>query len=120
MNTYVRHASWLLRIGLSFVFLYAGISSLNDASNWVGFFPRFMQDGLLIATNTWMLLFAMYEITLGVWLIISWKTSHAALCAFLTLCGILVFNLDQMLIVFRDVTIAFSALALVLISKAYE
>jgi len=62
----------------------------------------------------------MYEITLGVWLIISWKTSHAALCAFLTLCGILVFNLDQMLIVFRDVTIAFSALALVLISKAYE
>lgn len=58
----------LLRIVLSLVFLYFGISQIISPSNWAGFVPGFLTGGF--SANNWVIFNGILEITLGLFLII--------------------------------------------------
>lgn len=100
----------LLRIGLAFVFLYAAIASFLAPDSWIGFFSPFLRNifppKLLLAS------FSVYEISLGLWLLWGRYAFYSASLATLTLLGIIIPNLGALDIIFRDISIFFTALAL--------
>ena len=108
-------ASWLLRIGLAAVFLYASISSLQHPLEWVGFLPTFMTKA--VTATTLIKVFAIYELGLAVWLISGKLLKYSALLCALTLGGIVVTNPTQLITTFRDIGLAFMALALFFVEK---
>jgi uncharacterized membrane protein YphA (DoxX/SURF4 family) len=108
-------ASWLLRIGLAAVFLYAGISSLQHPLEWIGFLPTFMTK--VVAATTPIKVFAIYELVLSIWLLSGKYLKYCALLCALTLTGIVVTNMSQLITTFRDVGLAFMALALFFVEK---
>lgn len=108
-------AQILLRIGLSFSFLYAAIFSFINPFAWIGFFPMWLRsalpDNILLAT------FSIVEIVVALWLLSGRQTFYAALVSALMLAGIVFFNLASFDIVFRDVTILLAALALAVLEN---
>lgn len=102
------------RLGIGFTFLYAAISSFLNPTSWVGFFPGFLINIFSIKILT---VFSFYEIFLALWLFSNKKIFYAAILSALTTLGIVVFNFGAMDIVFRDVAIFFSAIALAILTK---
>jgi uncharacterized membrane protein YphA (DoxX/SURF4 family) len=102
--------SWLLRIGLGVVFLYAGISSLQHPLEWVGFLPMFLTK--IVTATTLIKIFAIYELGLVLWLISGKLLRYCALLCALTLAGIVLTNPTQLITTFRDIGLACMALAL--------
>jgi len=106
--------SFFLRAGLALVFLYAAISSFLNPSSWVGFIPLFLRN--LINANLLLFAFSVYEILLGIWLLSNKAIFYASLLSALTMLGIILPNLGALDIVFRDIAILFSAIALMILS----
>lgn len=104
----------LLKIGLAFVFIYAALAALINPINWIGYFPPFLKD--LVPSSILLPLFSFFEIVLAVWVLSGKKLFYSALISCFSLLGIIVFNLNQMDIVFRDVSILFTAAALAVYS----
>ena len=102
----------LLRVGLALSFLYPAFSSLAEPTNWIGFFPMFLRA--LIPDSALLYLFSGYEIILGLWLLSGKKLVASSFLSFATLAGVVILNLGAFDLVFRDVGLAFSALALAL------
>ena len=107
--------SWLLRIGLAIVFLYAAISSLQHPLVWAGFLPNFLTRA--VNGTTLIKLFAIYELVLSVWLLSGKYHKFSSLLAALTLIGIIVTNPSQLITTFRDIGLVFMALALYFTDK---
>lgn len=112
---YENLVSFLLRIGLATVFLYAAVASFLDPLSWIGFFPSFLRD--MFDANKLLMFFSVFEIALALWLLSGVRTFFAGLAAAATLSGIILGNLGILDIVFRDVAILFAALALVALHK---
>jgi len=100
-----------LRLGLAFVFAYAATSSLKDPNEWIGYLPHVLaassQAHVLIK------LFAATELGLTLWLLSGKFVQYAAAAAAVMLGGIVLANPADLIITFRDVGLAFMALALV-------
>lgn len=105
----------LLRIGLAFAFLYVVYSSFAAPLDWIGYFPDLLRK--LVPDNLLLNSFSVYEAILALWLLSGKKVFYSAILAALTLAGVLIFNLGQMEVVFRDVTIILAALALALLNR---
>jgi uncharacterized membrane protein YphA (DoxX/SURF4 family) len=103
--------SLLLRLGLAFCFLYAAIFSFKNPQEWVSFVPKFTTG--LVSADLSLKLISCIQIVLAVWLLWGKWLRYSALIAFLLLAGIVVFNLNLMVITFRDIGLAFMALALI-------
>ena len=107
-------ASFFLKIGLAFVFIYAAVSGFFDPQSWIGFVP----DIGNFITRGYILLFVdIINLTLGLWLLSGKKTFYAAVASSVVLAGITLTNLGSFLIVFRDVGLFFAAVALASLSK---
>jgi uncharacterized membrane protein YphA (DoxX/SURF4 family) len=102
--------SWLLRLGLAFVFIYAGVSSLQHPLYWTGYLPHFLTQN--IAALTLIKIFAIYELILAAWLLSGKYIRYAAALYALTLAGIVVATPSQLIITFRDIGLVCMALAL--------
>ena len=104
-------AHFLLRLAVAFAFIYAGISGFINPDAWIGYFPvwtkGFVSDAILI--NAW----GIIELAIGFWILFGKKILIPSIIATLALAGIVVFNLNQMDVIFRDVSIALAALSLV-------
>lgn len=100
----------LLRLGLGFVFAYAGVSSLKDPNEWVGYLPNFLAAVSYVSVI--MRVFAVVELGLAVWLVSGKFVHYAALLAAAMLAGILLANPANLIITFRDVGLVAMALAL--------
>lgn len=100
----------ILGLGLAFVFLYAGVSSLMNPQLWTSYLPQFM--GNFIALDVAIKLIAVYEIILGLLLVSGKFRKVAAALSALTLAGIIVSSLNQFVITFRDVGLLMMAVAL--------
>ncbi len=115
MNSQHHLVSWLLRIGLAFVFLYAAISSFVNPDAWIGFFPAFLVSivpaGFLLGG------FSVYEIVLALWLLSGRWLMYAGYLAAATFAGIVLTNPGVLDLTFRDVGLFFAALALALLSR---
>lgn len=114
MENKTRYAEVLLSIGVAFAPLYAAISGFAHPENWIGFFPAFMQG---IAPDSVLLgIFGAIEIILAIWILSGWKTYVPSVIIFIVMMSIVLFNFTLMDIVFRDITIGLSALALASLS----
>ena len=102
--------SWLLRIGLVIVFLYASISALMHPLNWEGFVPNFLAKE--IAADTVIKVISVYELVLVIWLLSGKYIKYCGLLCALTFAGIILFNISQLITTFRDIGLMFMAAAL--------
>ena len=105
----------LLRLGLAFTFLYAAISGFLEPDAWIGFFPEWLR--VLLPPNILLTTFGIFEIAIAFWLLSGRYIYWAAHIYALTMVGIVVFNLGALDITFRDIGLAFAALALAALSK---
>ncbi len=101
---------FILRIGLVIAFLYASIAQMLHPEAWIMWFPPWLGN---IADLTILLyVFSIYELALGLWLLCDKKTFYAAVLAAITMFLIVISNLPALDLVFRDIPILFTALAL--------
>jgi uncharacterized membrane protein YphA (DoxX/SURF4 family) len=107
-NPFISQA--LLRLGLAFVFAYAGISSLRDPNEWIGYLPHFLAAASY--SHTLIKVFAALELGLATWLASGKFVRYAAAAASMMLAGIVLANPANMIITFRDVGLICMALAL--------
>ena len=105
----------MLRLGLAFVFLYAGIAALLHPLEWEGYLPGFI--GSVIDPELALKTMAVYETVLGIWLLIGRYRKYAAALVALTLSGITLLNLSLLIITFRDVGLVLAAVALFLMPE---
>lgn len=108
-------AHFFLRMAIASVFIYAAVASFINPNNWIGYFPSFLQQ--LVPPSLLLNLFSIYELGLSAWLLLGKKPFFAAVLAMLTLSGIIIFNLTQIDIVFRDLAIIFAALSLAIYTR---
>ena len=107
-------ALFFLRMGIAYVFLYAAIAAFLNPLAWVGFFPVWLTTifpGMVLLT-----LWSVYEIILALWLLSGWKPFFSGFTASVTLLLIIIPNLGALDIIFRDIAILCTALALMLLS----
>lgn len=103
----------LLRLALASVFLYAGVAMLLEPSSWIGFIPRWLEYGfitreLILYAN------AFLEILLGIiFLAGKWKKAVGWFAFSHLLLIVAVNGTVGFLITFRDMGLAFTALAYV-------
>ena len=102
--------SFLLRAGLAFAFVYAAVGAFVNPSAWLGFFPPFLVDAFPQTALLWG--FGIGEIALATWLLSGFHHRIAGALSAVMLFGIVVFNTGQMDVVFRDISLALAALAL--------
>lgn len=100
----------LLSFGLAFVFLYAGVAALINPLEWVGYLPSFL--AMFITPTVAIKIIAVSEIILGVWLVGGFYRKIASALAALMLLGILLVNLNEFIITFRDIGLLCAAVAL--------
>ncbi len=107
-------ASFLLRIGIASVFLYAAVSSFLDPLSWIGFFPNLLTN--LFPATFLLVSWSLFEIALALWLLSGKKIFYSALLASVTLFFIMVGNLGALDVIFRDFAIFCAALALTMLA----
>jgi uncharacterized membrane protein YphA (DoxX/SURF4 family) len=107
-----RAADWVMRIGLAFAFIYPPLNAIADPNSWIGYFPSFLHgivpDPLLLHS------FGVVEIIIALWILWGRYIFWPAALACIMLVAIVVFNIAQMQVVFRDLSIAATALYLAL------
>lgn len=108
MRPYFNHI-FFIRLGLAFVFLYAGISGLLNPSAWVGFLPVWLE--FVASLSVLLLIFSIFEIILAL-LLLFWHSPYPALISALLLISIVVFNFGAIDTLFRDIGMFFMAIAL--------
>lgn len=113
-----RAAELVLRIGLAFVLLYPPLNALIDPLAWIGYFPPFIKG---FVPDIFLLhAFGVVEIVLAIWLLSGWKIFWPSLAATGMLLGIVVFNLSNFQVLFRDISLAAMALALSMLSYGHD
>lgn len=104
-----------LRIGIAIVFLYASIAATLQPYNWIGYIPQAVRN--IFPGQILLPIFSIYQFILGIWILMGWKTFYSAILAAFTLLGVILANIGQLDILFRDFAIFFSSIALFLMSK---
>ena len=102
--------SWILRISLAFAFAFPAINALFDPDTWIGYFPSFLTgyvEPLILLHG-----FGAIEILLALWVLSGWKVQIPASLMALMLLAIVMFNLSQFQVLFRDLSIMGLAIAL--------
>ena len=107
-------ASLFLRLGIAFSFIYAAVSAYLNPTNWVGYIPDFLTLG--IDKLVFLKMHSAIDLILGLWLLSGRKAFYAPIVSAVVLLGIVVLNLGQIEIVFRDVSILLAAVALAVMS----
>ncbi len=108
--------SWILRASLAFSFAFPAINAIFDPDSWIGYFPSFLHgyaDPLLMLHS-----FGALEIILALWVLSGWKVHIPAAVMALMLLAIVMFNLAQFQVLFRDLAIMGMALALMVMQGA--
>jgi hypothetical protein len=104
------NSATMLRWGLAFVFFYAAVAALLDPGEWVAFLPPFLSD--IAPLTLFLTAFSVYQLILASMLFWGKYLWWSSLLAVLTFAGIVIVNYQVMDLVFRDIGLAFAALAL--------
>ncbi len=103
-------AEWVLRAGVAFAFLYPPINAFSDPVSWIGYFPSFVHG--YVPDEVLLHGFGAVEIILALWILSGWKIIWPCFIAAAMLVAIVAFNLPQLQILFRDLSIAAMAVGL--------
>ncbi len=109
-----RVANLILRSGLAFAFLYPPINAISDPNAWIGYFPGFMYG--ILPDQVLLHSFGFLEVLIALWILSGWRIFFPCAIATLMLAAIVVFNVHNLQVLFRDVSIAAMALALAMVS----
>lgn len=102
---------FLIRLGLGLVFIYAGVYKLFDPASWAGFIPHWFTR--IISGDVFLPLLGVFELILGVMLILRLYLALVSLLAFSELFIILlVYGISDT--TFRDFGLLMATLALFL------
>ena len=107
--------SLLLRIGIAFSFIYVAFSAYFNPTNWLGFIPDFATLGLM-SKEAFLKIHVVIDLILGLWLLSGRKMLYVSLISAMFLAGIILFNLGSLDILYRDISILLSAVALAVLS----
>lgn len=105
-------ANWFLRGGIAFAFLYAAISGFIAPFDWIDYIPQFMTASVdaVVLLRVW----GVVEIILALWILSGYKMYIPCTIAALSLIAIVLFNVGQFELLFRDLSIAAAAISLML------
>lgn len=111
MRLYLAHI--LIRIGVATTLFYGAVAAFLAPSSWVGYLPDFALffGPAEVLLGVW----GIAEVALGVWIVSGWRIQIPAAITALSLMLVIAFNINQMSVLFRDIGVAFAALALVLL-----
>lgn len=113
MNQFLKTET-ILRIGVAFSFIYPAVSAWFSPYAWVGYFPSFLSNGFFIDEIVLLHTFGLLEIVIALWILFGKKIFIPSFIAVVMLFLIIIFNLNQMDVLFRDIPILLMALILVL------
>jgi len=102
----------LLRVGVAFSFIYPPISAFFNPYAWIGYFPSWLIQISPIDTLVLLHLFGLVEVSIGIWILFGKQIRIPSFVAVLFLFCIIIFNLHQMDVLFRDIPILLMALCL--------
>ena len=105
---------YALRAGVALAFLYPPLNALVDPYAWVGYFPSFLRG--FVDDFTLLHTFGVVEILLALWILSGWRIFWPSVAATTMLLGIVIFNLPNFQVVFRDISIAAMSFSLAVIS----
>lgn len=105
----------VLRIGVAFSFIYPPISAFFNPYAWVGYFPSFLLNLNFIDSLTLLHIFGVVELSIGIWILFGKRIFIPSLLASVFLLAIIMFNLSQIDVLFRDIPILLMALLLSII-----
>lgn len=109
-------ADILLRVSVAFAFLYPPIDAWFNPYSWIGYFPTFIRgivsDTLLLHT------FGVVEILLALWILSGKKIVVPLGICVVMLVAIVFFDFRDIEVLFRDLSIAGMALALIFLRKS--
>lgn len=102
----------LLRAALAFSFLYPALHALVDPYAWVGYIPGFVLTLIPLGEETVLYTWGGIELLLALWVLFGKQIVIPALLMGSALLAVVLFNLGQFPILFRDLPIAALAFAL--------
>ena len=121
MSAYIKPstktASLLIRVGLAFAFLYAAISSFQNPQSWLGFLPDWLTDVSPLSPQNMLHGMSIFEIFLAAWLLSGKFVKYSGLTSALLTASIVLMDLNQLLITFRDIPIIAASLALIFLDE---
>lgn len=103
-------ADLLLRLSVAFSFLFPPVNALLYPYDWIGYFPKFMRG--IVPDPVLLHVFGLVEVALGLWLLSGKRIFIPALVSAALLILIVLFNLNDLQVLFRDIALALAALAL--------
>ena len=109
-----RLAKFILRAGVAFAFLYPPINALANPFDWIGYFPSFTRG--IVPDMVLLHAFGAVEVVIALWILWGRKIFLPAALATVMLVAIVAFNLNNFVVVFRDLSIATASLSLALMS----
>jgi hypothetical protein len=107
----------VLRIGVAFSFIYPPISAFFNPYAWVGYFPALLTNLSFIDSLTLLHIFGVIELCIGIWILFGKRIFIPSLLASTLLFAIIVLNLKQIDVLFRDIPILLMALLLCIIDS---
>lgn len=109
-------AAMVLRLGLAFIFGYAGLSSFVNPVEWAGYLPSFASA--VISATIIVQIMGLAEVALAAWLVSGVYLFYSAIASTVLLASITAVNLNLLIITFRDVGLVAAALALALLARS--
>ncbi len=108
--------SLILRVAIAFSLIYVAIAAFINPLNWVGYIPDFATLGLM-SKETFLMIHAVIDLILGLWLLSGRWTFYASILSALFLAGIVLFNIGEIIVLYRDISILLAAVALAVLSR---
>ena len=112
----MKYVSLILRTSLAFAFFYPALSAIFNPFAWIGYFPEFFHS---IIPNDLLLLhlFGITEVIIGFWLLSGKNIFYSSTLSAVLLLFIVLFNISELNILFRDISILGIAVTLAFMHK---
>ncbi|OHA17379.1 MAG: hypothetical protein A3G52_03750 [Candidatus Taylorbacteria bacterium RIFCSPLOWO2_12_FULL_43_20] len=96
---------FLIRTAIAFAFLYPAVRIHFDPQSWTGYFPLFIKASIpeLILVS----IYTFVHVAIAVWILTGKKLFVPYATATILLLAVVLFNLNQIDILFRDISLLF-------------
>lgn len=109
-----RNAVLLLKAGVGFALLYPAFSAFANPELWIGYVPQWIE--VILPRDIFLPMFSVVEIVVALAVLFT-NMMFPALTATTIWIFVVAFNSAEFFVVFRDIPIAFMALALAFLLK---
>lgn len=108
---------FLLRFGVAFTFLFAAVSAFINPAPWLSYFPPFLRDHMSDTALLW--IWGGAETIIGLWILSGRRIFLPSIAASGLMLGIFIFDFGSIHIIFRNVCILSTSIALAIMTNPY-